>query len=264
MGVTRSIAVTFMIGFFLNSGISVQVQAADMFIDVGGTVRDNDSHPDGGNSNRVVLAASGAPVTYGNATIGTIEISALQAGTPAILERVIDGSIDMFALHNVKIKRVTGPVTNFPITFWGTAAVQPATPPGYYYTLEANGLWGADNNKPVSSSFTFKTHIRLLGGNWTQYQSWTKSISCTNSPPLPCILSFSSGVKQSSSAYYPGTNLRDLKGALTIKLSTNNDTLNFNNGTGARASSGAQLDCDFTDSIANLFRDDPGNCVFDE
>lgn len=263
--VNRSIVIASTVGLFLSSVITAQAQVANMYVDVGGTVRDNVANADGINTERVVLApANGSVVIYGNATIGTIAISALQTGAPAMVERVVDNNIDLFALHNVRIKRITGPVTNFPITFWGTAQIQPATPPSYYYNLEANGFWGAASNRPKNNSFTFKTHIRPSGASWTQYQSWTKSINCPN-PPLPCNVNFSSGAKQSSSAYGNlGTNPRDLKGELTITLSLIDDTLNFNNGTGAMAKSGAQLDCDWVDSFLNWFRDDPGFCVPEE
>jgi hypothetical protein len=258
MRANRSIAVTFIVGFFFSSGIIAQAQVADMFVDVGGTVRDNVANADGPNHNRVVLApANGPPVLFGG---GTIEISALQAGTPAMLERVVDADIDNFQFHNVRIKRITGPVTNFVITYSGTAQTQPATPPSYYYNLEANGSWGSDDNKPKNNSFTFTTYIKPSGGSWTQYQSWTKSVNCLITPCAAAT--FSSGTKQSSSAYGNlGTNPRDLKGTLTITLSRDHDSLNFNNGTGAKAKSGAQLDCDWTDTVANWFRDDPQTCV---
>lgn len=263
----RSIVVASTVGLLLSSVITTQAQVADLFVDVGGTVRDNVAFPDGANTNRVVLAAaSGAATPYGNAQIGTIEISALQTGTPAILERWQDGSQDMFLLHNVKIVRTSGPVTNFPITFWGTAQSLPATPPSYYYNLDADGMFTSPpplDEKPYGVSITFTTYIKPSGGQFSQYKSWTRTVNCLTKNCANArfgLLSY-----QSSSAYGNlSTAPRDLKGAIMITLKRNGDTLQFNNNTGLKARSGAQLDCDWTDSIANWFRDDPGFCVQEE
>ena len=264
----RSIIVASTVGLFLSSVITAQAQVADLFVDVGGMVRDNVAFPDGANTNRVVLApANGTPVTYGNTTIGTIEITALQITdpptTPATLERFQDGTQDMFLLHNVKIKRLTGPVTNFPITFWGTAQSLPATPPSYYYNLDADGMFTSPpplDEKPYGVSITFTTFIKPSGGTFSQYKTWTRLVNCLTKNCANA--KFGSLSYQSSSAYgNMGTASRDLKGAITITLKRDGDTLQFNNNAGLKARSGAQLDCDWTDSIANWFREDPGFCV---
>jgi len=238
----------------LSNALPTQAQAADLFVNIGGTVRDNVSNPDGANTNRVVLApADGTAVTYGDATIGTINITALQTGTPAMLERVTDGTVDLFALHNVKILRISGPVTNFPITFWGTAQQLPANPPNYYYNLDADGSWtiaGAFH----TDTFTLKTSIRPSGGSWTQYQS--KTVSSFPS-------TFSKSLQSSSAFSNLGTNPRDLKGELLITLSANNDILTFYYGSGAKARSGAQADCDVIDNFFDWFRGESDFCVKD-
>jgi hypothetical protein len=263
----RSIVVASTVGLLLGSIIVAQAQVADLFVDVGGTVRDNVAFPDGANTNRIVLApADGTPVTYGNATIGTIQIKALQLNTPAILERWQDGAQDMFLLHNVKIVRTSAPVTNFPITFWGTAQSLPATPPSYYYNLDADGMFTSPpplDEKPYGVSITFTTYIKPSGGQFSQYKSWTRTTNCLIKNCAAAKFSLLS--YQSPSAYGNlSTSPRDLKGAITITLKRDGDTLQFNNNTGLKARSGAQLDCDWFDSIANLFRDDPGLCVQEE
>jgi hypothetical protein len=243
-----------LIAIVLCNGGLAQSQTPTLYVTIGSTTLDNVANPDGANTNRVVLApANGSAVTYGDATIGTVNITALQTGVPAMLERVTDGTVDLFALHNVKITRVSGPVTNFPITFWGTAQQLPANPPNYYYNLDADGIYGIAGAYHIDS-FTLKTSIKPSGGNWTQYQSWTRSSVPTN---------FSTS-KQSSSAFSNlGANPRDLKGELVFTLGANNDTLSFYYGSGAKARSGAQADCDMIDNFLNLFRGASDFCVKD-
>src|SRR2546426_2175215 len=72
----------------------------DMWVTVGTTTLDNVTNPDGTNTNRVVLAPAGQTVNYGN-----IAITNIQAGQPAMVERVADDTMDYLALHNVKITR---------------------------------------------------------------------------------------------------------------------------------------------------------------
>ena len=241
-----------LIAIVLCNGQLAQSQTPTLYVTIGSTTLDNVANPDGANTDRVVLApADGTAVTYGDANIGTITITAYQTGNPAMLERVTDGSIDLFALHNVRIQRASGPVTNFPITFRGTAQQLPANPPNYYYNLDADGVYTIAGAYHINT-FTLKTSLQPSGGSWTQYQSWTRS-------SIPTTFSTS---KQSSSAFSNlGTNPRDLKGELTFTLGANGDTLSFYYGSGAKARSGAQADCDMIDNFLDWFREDTVNCV---
>lgn len=246
---------------FLHGMCTVHAQTPSLFVNVGGTTRNNVTHPDGANTNRVVLAPEDqTAVTYGSAALGTITIQALVPGEPAILQRVTDGLIDMLALHNVLIKRISGPVTNFPITFWGTVQAPPGNPPSYHYNLEADGSFASPaNTTPHGDAITFTTSIKPSGGSFSAYKTWTRTVSC---PILPCRpATFQSLIYQSSTAYGNlGSNPRELEGKIKITLVRNNETLRLNNGTGLKAKSGAQMDCDWIDKFINYFKDDPGNC----
>lgn len=236
------------------SPLPAQAQTADLFVDINGTLLNNVANADGANTNRVVLCAGGSTCSY-----GAIQISSMSSSAPAMVERYSDDVIDYIALHNTTVKPINGTITNFPITFWGTTLAPPSNPPNWYYNLEADGSFESPDGKP-KGTVTLKTSIKVSGGAWDNYQSWSKTVNCTFSP---CAARIFTGIsKQSPNSYGTiGTNPRDLKGELTITLSSTNYTVNFYNGSGVRAKSGAQQDCDWIDTFLNLFRSNTDYCL---
>lgn len=229
-------------------------QNADIWVTVGTTNRDNVTNPCPNNPNCVVLApGNGTPVTYGDGTGGTITIVRLDANAstcgqasgsnnaPACVERMTDGDIDYLVLRNARITRTAGPVSNFPITFRAThQSDPPAVTPNFFYKHTLDGSIFSSNN---TSGNSISINGNLDPQNteaWTQYSSYTYTMTkCLLNPPT-CTKTFSSN--QQSSVPYSVANPRGLKGEVRFTLNVNNDRLHFFATLGGVVKSGAQED----------------------